>query len=40
MTRTADNIFAVAAALLLTVVTFQQTVSVPVQAAPVFVALA
>lgn len=30
MTRTSSNIFAVAAALLLTVVTFQQTVSVPV----------
>ncbi|MGX7927693.1 hypothetical protein ACWPMX_14080 [Tsuneonella sp. HG094] len=35
MTRTANNIFATAAALLLTVVTFQQTVTVPAQAAPI-----
>ena len=35
MTRTANNIIAIAAALLLTVVTFQQTVTVPAHAAPV-----
>lgn len=35
MTRISSNIFAIAAALLLTVATFQQTVSVP-SAKPLF----
>lgn len=35
MTRTTNNIFAIAAALLLTVVTFHQAVSVPAAPAPV-----
>jgi hypothetical protein len=34
MTHTSNNIFAIAAALLLTVVTFNQAVSVPPPASP------
>lgn len=39
MTRTSANLFAAVAAIVLTAVTFQQTVSMPVEAAPVVTSL-